>query len=348
MSDESNVSRRRFLGVAGGAGAFALAALAGCTTGATASPSPASGVFPGGASGVFPGGAGKKYYFVSGNINDPYYNDVTAALKLASDWYGFQTQLTGAPDVNIQNIVTTMETLIAKPDTSGLIVPTLDAKAYIPVFNDAATAKIPVVTYNVDTTAPRIAFLGPSDVDLMQRATDVLAKQINAKGKVAFVAQIQAQQDLRARGDMLKANLAKSYPNVEFVGSYNYNGKPDDAVATFEAIHGKYPDLAGLFWGDGSGGPAAAAIHSAAPNVALLLDDTVTASTKAVKDGNAFACIGQSTFDTTFYCVVSLHMWQLGLRVPGIQYIAQAVITKDNVDAFIASPYRHKPGAVTP
>lgn len=339
MPEVSSVSRRRFLTLAGGASAFALATLAACESGGTASTT---------TSGPFPGGKGKKYYFVSGNINDPYYNDVNAAMKLASDWYGFSTQLTGAVDVNIQNIVTTMETLISKPDTSGLIVPTLDQKAYLPVFNDAAAKKIPVVTYNVDTSGPRISFLGPSDQELLSRATDVLAKQINKKGKVAFVAQIDAQADLRARGEMMKQNIATLYPDIQFVGSYNYNGKPTDAINTFEAIFGKYPDLAGLFWGDGSGGPAAPAIHSRAPNVQLLLDDTVQASLKAVKDGNAFGCLGQSTFDTTFYCVVSLHMWNLGVRVPSTQYIAQAIVTKDNVDAFIANPYRHPAGAVVP
>ena len=294
-----------------------------------------------------PAGKGQKYYFVSGNINDPYYNDVNAALKLAADWYGFSAKLTGTPDVNVQNIVSTIETLVAQKGTSGLILPTLDPTAYLPVFKHAAAKKIPVVTYNVDTTGPRIGFLGPSVDQLIGRATDLMGKKVGGKGKVAFVAQIVAQPDLRERGVLFQKLLKKSYPGIEFVGSSNYNGKPENAISTVEAILSKHPDLAGLFWGDGSGGPAASVIHSRSSKLALLLDDTVQASVKAVKDGDAFACLGQSTFDTTFYCAQALYLWNAGVRVPDTQYIAQTTVTPQNVDAFMANPYRHVKGAVT-
>ena len=336
MSESREHSRREFLGVAGGAAA--IGALVGPAAASAARNSPQA----------LPPGRGQKFYFVSGNINDPYYIDVNAALKLADQWLGTRSQLTGTPDVNIQNIVQTAETLIARSDTRGLILPTLDAKAYLPVFNDAAKKKIPVVTYNVDTTGPRIGFLGPSDEQLISKATDIMGDKLNGKGKVAFVAQIVAQQDLRNRGVLFEQYLKERYPGITFVGKFNYNGKPENAVQTVDAILTRNPDLAGLFWGDGSGGPAAPAIHSRASKVALLLDDTVQASLKAVKAGQAFACLGQSTFDTTFYCAQSLFLWNTGLRVPDTQYMAQAVVTSANVDAFMKNPYRHPPGAVTP
>ena len=53
-------------------------------------------------------------------------------------------------------------------------------------------------------------------------------------------------------------------------------------------------------------------IHSSAPNVALLLTDTVTASVAAVKAGYAFACNGPSQFDVAFYSPLMLFMWNLG------------------------------------
>jgi ribose transport system substrate-binding protein len=335
MSRAYRTSRRQFLGVAGGAvaaGSLLGPASAGAASRAGSAPPP---------------GRGQKFYFVSGNINDPYYIDVNAGLKLADQWFGTKSKLTGTPDVNIQNIVQTIETLIGRPDTKGLIVPTLDAKSYLPVFEDAAKKKIPVVTYNVDTTGPRVGFLGPSDEQLISKATDVMGAKLSGKGKVAFVAQIVAQQDLRNRGVMFQKFLKERYPGIKFVGSYNYNGKPEDAVRTVDAILTKNQDLAGLFWGDGSGGPAAPAIHSRAPKLQLLLDDTVQASLKAVKAGQAFACLGQSTFDTTFYCAQALYIWNTGVRVPDTQYMAQAVVTADTVDAFMKNPYRHPPGAVT-
>jgi ribose transport system substrate-binding protein len=331
----NKTSRRQFLGMAGGAAA----------AGALLGPSGAEAAVR--RLGGLPPGKGQKIYFVSGNINDPYYIDVNSALKLANSWFGVRSSLTGTPDVNIQNIVQTIETLIARKDTRGLILPTLDPASYLPAFNDAAKAGIPVVTYNVDTTGPRAGFLGPSDEQLIAKASDVMGQQLKGKGKVAFVAQIVAQQDLRNRGKLFEKDLKEKYPKIEFVGSYNYNGKPDDAVKTVDAIVTKNPDLAGLFWGDGSGGPAAAPIKSRAPKVQLLLDDTVQASLQAVKAGQAFACLGQSTFDTSFYCVASLYMWNAGLRIPDTQYIAQAVVTSKNIDAFMKSPYRHPAGATT-
>ena len=104
---------------------------------------------------------------------------------------------------------------------------------------------------------------------------------------------------------------------MTYVGAQTYDGSPEGGLTTFHSVFTKHPDLAGMFWGDGSGGAIAQSIHSRLPSVALLLTDTVTASVAAVKSGYAFACNGPSQFDVAFYSPLMLFMWNLGLPGAG-------------------------------
>ncbi len=88
-------------------------------------------------------------------------------------------------------------------------------------------------------------------------------------------------------------------------------------------------------------GAIAQSIHSSAPNVALLLTDTVTASVAAVKAGYAFACNGPSQFDVAFYSPLMLFMWNLGFRVPDPCEIPSITVDTSNVAAYNADPYHH-------
>ncbi len=62
---------------------------------------------------------------------------------------------------------------------------------------------------------------------------------------------------------------------MTYVGAQTYDGSPEGGLMTSQSVFTKHPDLAGMFWGDGSGGAIAQPIHSRAPHVALLLTDTV-------------------------------------------------------------------------
>jgi ABC-type sugar transport system substrate-binding protein len=294
-----------------------------------------------------PRGNGEKFYFIAADENGSYYIDVQAGLDAASDWFGVNASLAGTDNVDVADLVNVMYTVLARSDTRGMVIPVIDVNAYEPVFERAAARKVPVVTFNVDTTGPRAGFVGGSDPELIARATTLMGTKLGGKGKVAFISQIVTQQPLRERGVMFEADLKAQYPGISFVGSYNYDGTASGLLTTFDAVFTKTPDLAGLFIGDGSGGTGAQAIKAKAPNLALLLEDIVAPSRDAVKAGYAFACLGASVFDTAFACIQGLWQWNTGLRIPDTQYIAQTVITPANVTAFIANPYEHAAGATT-
>lgn len=337
MEDRTITSRRQFLGAATGAIA-ATGVMAGSAAAASS-----SGHFPT----KLPKGNGQKFYFIAADENGSYYDDVKAGMEAASDWFGVDAALAGTDNVDVADLVNVMYEVIARSDTAGMVIPVIDVNAYQPVFERAASRKIPVVTFNVDTPAPRAGFVGGSDPSLISRATTLMGTQLGGKGKVAFISQIVTQQPLRERGIMFQKDLHTSYPHIQFVGSYNYDGTASDLVTTFDTVFTKNPDLAGLFIGDGSGGTGAQAIKSRAPHLALLLEDIVEPSRDAVKQGYAFACLGASVFDTAFQCIQGLYQWNTGLRIPDTQYIAQTVIDPSNVDAFIANPYEHAHGATT-
>ena len=335
-------TRRAFLGGAGGV--LAAGGIAALGTVVPSSAATAATIRPS----SIPAAGAEKIYFIGAAINGPYYVDVRAGLTLADSWFGTTSQVVGPAEVNLQEIVSITEAVIARAGTRGIVLPTFDPVALLPVFNDAAAKKIPVVTYNVDAPATRIGFVGPSEQVLTTKAAELIGQKAGGHGKVAYISQIVSQTDLRTRGELFEKTLKSLYPHMEFVGAYNYDNTPSGAVTAVSTVLTRYPDLVGLFFGDGGApGPAATAVHSQTPQVTLVLADTGLPSVQAVQAGQAYAAIGQSTFDTTFYCAAALYLWNTGLRVPDTMYVAETTITRSSASEFLKNPYRHPAGAVS-
>ncbi len=332
-------TRRDFLRVAGmGAAATATAGLVGEAFAGGLSPAAAANLGSAGLS-----AAGKKYYLVTGNIGDPFYIQVRAGFAAIDKLLGCSSTIVGTSNTDISVIVSDIATLIARKGTSGLMVPDLAANAYGPVYKQAAAAGVPILNYLNDGAGPRITFVGADESTQAQNAAQLLGAKLSGKGKVGFIAQLN-QPDLVNKGKVFAAYIAANYPGMSYVGAQTYDGSPEGGLTTFQSVFTKHPDLAGMFWGDGSGGAIAQSIHSTAPNVALLLTDTVTASVAAVKAGYAFACNGPSQFDVAFYAPLMLFMWNLGFRVPDPCEIPIITVNSTNVAAYSADPYHH--GAV--
>jgi ribose transport system substrate-binding protein len=330
------LSRRRFtqLAALGGLGVIGAGALGADATGALAAP------FAGGPSGkVNP--RTQKYYLVTGNVGDPFYIDVRAGYAAADKAYGFAgTKVVGTSNVDVAQIVNLAMELIAKPDTSGLMIPNLSQNAYGSVYKAASAKQLPILNYLNDFTGPRISFIGASESAEAVIGAQTIGKALGGKGKVSYIAQLN-QADLVNKGKVFAQTLAKNFPGIKYLGAETYDGSPGGGLNTFNAVHSKNPDLAGVYWGDGSGGAVAQSIHSAASSVKLLLTDIVSASLTAVQKGYAFACFGPSQFDVAFYAPQLLYWWNCGYRVPDPVLIPPVVVDKTNVAAFSAAPYKH-------
>ena len=339
-------SRRDFFKTAG------VGAVAAATTGGLFGEVFANGLSPAGAAelaGPLSSGPSKKYYLVTGNIGDPFYIQVRAGFAAIDKVFGFSSTIVGTSNTDISVIVSDIAALISRKGTSGLMVPDLAANAYGPVYKQAAAAGVPVLNYLNDEVGPRITFVGADESTQAQDAAQLMGAKLAGQGKVGFIAQLN-QPDLVNKGKVFAAYIAQNYPKMTYVGAQTYDGSPEGGLTTFNSVFTKHPDLAGMFWGDGSGGAIAQSIHSSAPHVALLLTDTVTASVAAVKSGYAFACNGPSQFDVAFYAPLMLFMWDLGFRVPDPCEIPSITVDAANVASYISNPYKHGPvnGAPNP
>lgn len=335
---DKRTTRRRFTQMAGLGGLGFAAAAAGCGSSSNKATAQAStGGHPSG--GVDP--SKQKYYLVSGNISDPYYNEVRAGFEAADKAFGFAgTKVTGTQNTDISQIVNMIMALIAKSDTSGLMLPNLDPKAYGSVFKAAAEKKLPIVNYLNDFVSPRISFIGASESVEAQQGAATLGQELGGKGKVVYIAQL-IQPDLVAKGKTFAQALQQKFPGITYLGAETYDGSPEDGLKTFNAVHSKNGDLAGVYWGDGSGGAVAQSIHSAAPDVKLLLTDVVGPSLDAVKKAHAFAAFGPSVFDISFYAPQLLYWWNSGYRVPDPVLVPLVTVDTAGVAAFQASPHTH-------
>lgn len=336
-SNFKGISRRGLL-ITGGVSAVALAS--GCAAGSTSTETTAAATAAAAAaaSGSLPDGSKMKFYIISGNINDSFYDSVRQGMVEMDSIFGTTTQLTGTTDTNIPEIVATVRTIINQETTSGIMLPNLSEDAYQPLYDEAAAKGVPIVNYLVNAGAPRISYAGQdTDLNIAAKAADLIGEKIGGSGKVAVLGQI-SQPDLKARADEFGRVIVEKYPGIEFVGMQQAEASSADAVQKFDAIFAKDQDLKGLYYVDGGGGKVASQFKSRAPGVEILLTDIIEDNLNAVKSGDAFAAFGPSQFDLVFYGLQMLFWWNAGYRVMDFLIAGQPVITSETVDAFLGSP----------
>ncbi|WP_237155095.1 ABC transporter substrate-binding protein [Oryzibacter oryziterrae] len=136
--------------------------------------------------------------------------------------------------------------LANKPAAIGFAA--LDSQAAIPLLQQAADAKIPVIAFDsgVDSDIP-LATATTDNVAAAGLAADKMAELIGDAGKVAVVAHDQTSRTGVDRRDGFLNRIKEKHPNIEVVTVQYGDGDQLKSTEVAKAILTANPDIKGIF-----------------------------------------------------------------------------------------------------
>ena len=172
-----------------------------------------------------------------------------------------------------------LEAAIAlKPDVIAISV--IDGELVKPLMVQAQEMGIKVIAFDTNFEgSPADSFVGVSldgQEQSGRQAADLLVKLIGKdSGKVAMLTGSPDAENHKLFSGGFEERMTEAYPNFEIVTRQADNDDKEKATSLTEAILAQYPDLDGIFGGDGSAGTGAAVAVKSAIDAGHIQADQV-------------------------------------------------------------------------
>jgi ribose transport system substrate-binding protein len=237
-----------------------------------------------------------------------------------------------------------LESFIAQR-VDGIAISCLNGDLLTDAIDRAVDGGIPVITWDSDAPkSKRLAFYGVNDVEAGRALGEGLANLIGGKGKVAMITSLGAD-NLQKRLDGAKEAL-QQHPGITIVEVFDMR---DDAVRVAEVIASaaqRYPDLDG--WLSVGGWPVFVrnALDPIDPKRTKVVPfDTIPPAPDILRAGKVQLLIGQKYFGWGEESVRLLKRIVDGHRPREVyQYSGMDVVTRENLDAYLAQWQRWERG----
>lgn len=237
---------------------------------------------------------------------------------------------------DIAKQISQAEDLIAK-QVDVIILNPQDADGSAQVLDLAASADIPVIEINTETTrTDYVSFIGSNDVQAGEIMGNFVMEQLGEEGGQYAILEGemgQSAQILRYEG---LENTILANDKYECVATLSASWSRDKAMSTTEDWLGKYPDLKAVICeNDDMSMGALQAAEAQNRDLILIGTDAIPDALQAVKDGRVEASVLQDA-DTQASTAVDVAVKVAAGETVEARYdVPFQLITIDNVDEFI-------------
>lgn len=256
----------------------------------------------------------EKFYLVSLNVKNAYWQSAASGLGQAARRLGVQSEMVGPDAYDPKAEVQEFRDALAKKPT-GILVSVADANVMKDAIDSAIAQGVPVITIDSDApTSKRLAFIGTNNYQAGLMGGRVLAERLHGKGNV-IVYTMPGQLNLVERLQGYRTIL-DDHPQIKITQVVDVKGDPRIAFdATVNALKGKSAP-------DGF----VCLVSFACPEVADVLDrnkvankvvvamDTEANTLNWIQKGLIAATISQKPFTMAHFGVImldSLHHYKL-------------------------------------
>lgn len=242
------------------------------------------------------------------DLQAQFYQAMEKGMKDEAGKYGYTIVFTDANHDQAKQ-TSQVEDFLSK-HVDVIILSPADSKAVGPAIVEANTAKVPVFTADIASTASKgvvISHIASDNIQGGRVAADLLCAALHASGDIAIVdePEVTSVQD-RVKG--FKDELAAKCPNVRIVADQPAGGERAKAASVTDNLLQRFPNLAGIFGiNDDSALGALAAVKSAGKvgKIKIVGYDANPEAQKAIDAGNMVGDpeqhpdqIGKLTIDT--------------------------------------------------
>jgi ABC-type sugar transport system substrate-binding protein len=279
--------------------------------------------------------------------SNPYFAPTKAGAEDAGAQLGIEMMWTGVPDGNTVNQISQFQQLV-NTGYEAIVVVSFEPDAWVAPIKKATDAGVLVLTANND--APKSArelYFGQDLVGAAVVQGQLLAKLAGNKGKVAMTNCAPGSLALDQRIQGAKQGVTQN--GMEAVGVYNTN--PADMaseLATIQDILRAHPDLAAMMPLCGPDTAAAGLVRKKQGNkLPIVGTDLLYQTLELIRDGYIDGTVGQQPYLQGYLPVMYAYQ-RVVLGAPkldlpgGNYYLANEIVTKDNVAEFLVREERFR------
>lgn len=290
------------------------------------------------------------YYFVSANLQVPYWQTAGAGFEKAAEQLGVRWTFVGPQNYDTKAERDALDDAIQKKAT-GILLAVTDPSLLRPSIDKAIAAGIPVITVDADAPAStRLFFIGTNNYQVGVTGGLRLAQELHGKGRVVVFTmpdQPNLQDRLRGYRDALERT-----PEIKITRVVDIQGDPRIAFDTTTEILGKEKDqVDGFVCLEAQSGKEVANVLNSyhVTGKTIMAMDTDEETLQWIQKGGIAATIAQKPYTMAFVglqMLDNLHHhkpasldsdWSRNSFAPIPAFIdtGSGLIDKSNVSAFL-------------
>jgi ribose transport system substrate-binding protein len=244
----------------------------------------------------------EQYYFISANINIPYWQEAQAGLTDAAKGMGVKAEMDGPTTLSPKDEVDSFQKAVAL-HPAGIMVSVANSDMFKAPIDAAIASGIPVITIDADAPdSKRVLFIGTDNFRAGQESAKRISDILKGQGQIVLVSITgQPNLDERIRG----VNEAfKKYPGIKIVQTIDDKGDPRMAYDGVSALIGKKTKVDGVICLEASGGAGVAdALHRVdlTGKVAIVSFDKDPETFSWIDRGGINATVTQKPYVMAYY-----------------------------------------------
>jgi ribose transport system substrate-binding protein len=290
----------------------------------------------------------EQYYFISANINIPYWQEAQAGLLDAAKEMGVKAEMDGPTVLSAKDELDSFQKAVAL-HPAGILVSVSNADAFKGPIDAAIQAGIPVICIDSDATdSKRVLFIGTDNFRAGQESGKRIADILKGNGQIAVIT-IPGQSNLDERLRGVNEAL-KKFPGIKIMQTIDDKGDPRNAYDGISTIISKKTKLDGIICLEASGGSGAAdALHreDLTGKIAIVSFDNDPETLDWIDRGGINATVVQKPYVMAYYglkflddlhhnAVHEFKDWRNAPTAPLPSWVdtGTAVVDKTNLAAF--------------
>jgi ribose transport system substrate-binding protein len=244
----------------------------------------------------------EQYYFISANINIPYWQEAQAGLTDAAKEMGVKAEMDGPTTLSPKDELDSFQKAVAL-HPAGILVSVANAELFKGPIDVAIQAGIPVICIDADSPeSKRLLFIGTDNFRAGQESAKRIADILKGQGQIAIVT-ITGQPNLDERIRGVNEAL-KKYPGIKIVQTIDDKGDARIAYDGISALIAKKQKIDGVICLEASGGAGVAdALHRVdlTGRVAIVSFDKDPETFSWIDRGGINATVTQKPYVMAFY-----------------------------------------------
>src|SRR6204780_4244944 len=244
----------------------------------------------------------EQYYFISANINIPYWQEAQAGLTDAAKEMGVKAEMDGPTTLSPKDELDSFQKAVAL-HPAGILVSVANADLFKGPIDVAIQAGIPVICIDADAPeSKRVLFIGTDNFRAGQESAKRMADILKGQGQIVIVT-INGQPNLdeRVRG---VNDALKKYSGIKIVQTIDDKGDAGNAYDGISDLFAKKQKIDGIICLEASGGAGAAgSLHRVdiTGKVAIVSFDKDPETFSWIDRGGINATVVQKPYVMAFY-----------------------------------------------